>query len=129
MNGSYRVFIGLGVASLRVAALNKTLKVETGKIRLAFDSVGSGLMVATKTGRNPAIEDKGGRLKRFAVAGEDKKWVWADALIQGDTVIVSNPGVPKPVAVRYAYSMNPAGANLYNQEGLPASPFRTDDWK
>ena len=109
--------------------LYKSMKREAGKIRLEFDSVGSGLMVATKTGRNPAIEQVGGKLKRFAIAGEDKKWAWADAVIDGNTVVVSNPGIADPVAVRYAYTMNPAGANLYNRDGLPASPFRTDDWK
>ena len=109
--------------------LYKSMKRETGTIRLEFDSVGRGLMVATKTSRNPAIEQVGGKLKRFAITGEDKKWAWADAVIDGNTVVVSNPGIADPVAVRYAYTMNPAGANLYNRDGLPASPFRTDDWK
>jgi len=67
-------------------------------------------------------------LKHFAIAGEDKKWAWADAVIDGKTVVVSNPAVPKPVAVRYAYTMSGDDCNLYNNEGLPASPFRTDDW-
>ena len=67
-------------------------------------------------------------LKRFALAWEDKVWVWADARIDGDTVLVSSPAIPQPVAVRYAWSMNPEGANLYNREGLPAVPFRSDDW-
>jgi len=69
----------------------------------------------------------GGALKGFAVAGEDKKFVWADAKIEGDTVIVSAPGVAKPVAVRYAWADNPE-CNLYNAAGLPATPFRTDDF-
>ena len=109
--------------------LYKSMKIEGAKIRVEFDSVGSGLMVATKAGRNATVEDKGGKLKRFAIAGEDKKWVWADALIDGNAVVVSSPEVPNPVAVRYAFACNPAGANLYNKDGLPASPFRTDDWK
>ena len=71
---------------------------------------------------------KDGKVARFAIAGEDKKWVWAEAKIDGDTVVVSSPDVKNPVAVRYAYSMNPEGANLYNMEGIPASPFRTDAW-
>jgi sialate O-acetylesterase len=108
--------------------LYKGVKVEDGKIRVNFDYVGSGLMAGKKEGRKPAVEEQGAALKRFAVAGEDRNWVWADAVIDGATVLVSSPQVPKPVAVRYAYSMNPAGANLYNKEGLPASPFRTDDW-
>ena len=107
--------------------LYQSMKFEAGKICLEFSSVGSGLMVASKTGRNPAVAEPGGKLKRFALAGEDRKWVWADARIEGNTVVVSSPEVAKPVAVRYAYAINPAGANLYNKEGLPASPFCTDD--
>lgn len=69
----------------------------------------------------------GGPVKGFAIAGEDRRFVWADARIEGDTVIVSSAKVPKPVAVRYGWADNPI-ANLYNKAGLPASPFRTDDW-
>jgi sialate O-acetylesterase len=69
----------------------------------------------------------GGPIKGFAIAGEDRRFVWAEARIDGNTVIVSSPRVPKPVAVRYAWADNPI-ANLYNKAGLPASPFRTDDW-
>lgn len=108
--------------------LYKDIKVEGNKIRVSFDSTGSGLMIAEKKGLEPAVEIKGGKLKRFAIAGADKKWVWADAKIDGKTVVVSSPEVPNPVAVRYAFSINPEGANLYNKEGLPASPFRSDDW-
>ena len=108
--------------------LYKKMKIEGGKIRIGFDSVGSGLTVATKKGYDPMVKDPQGKLKRFAIAGEDKKWVWADAVIDGKTVVVSSPSVPKPVAVRYAFSANPDGCNLYNNEGLPASPFRTDTW-
>jgi sialate O-acetylesterase len=66
-------------------------------------------------------------VKGFAIAGEDRRFVWADARIDGDAVIVSSPKVLKPVAVRYGWADNPI-ANLYNGAGLPASPFRTDDW-
>ena len=85
-------------------------------------------MVGKKEGLAPTKHVKDGKLARFAIAGADKKWHWAEAVIDGDDVIVKSSEVPNPVAVRYAYSMNPAGANLYNQEGIPASPFRTDDW-
>ncbi|MCJ7754581.1 MAG: hypothetical protein MUP13_08455, partial [Thermoanaerobaculales bacterium] len=68
------------------------------------------------------------KLARFAVAGEDRHFVWAEAAIEGDRVVVRCDDVPEPVAVRYAWSDNPDGANLYNSEGLPASPFRTDSW-
>jgi len=69
----------------------------------------------------------GGKLTGFAIAGDDHKFHWAEAEIQGDHVIVSSPDVPKPVAVRYDWADNPDG-NLINETNLPASPFRTDDW-
>ncbi len=68
-----------------------------------------------------------GPLKGFAIAGEDRKFVWADAKIEGETVVVRSDQVAKPVAVRYAWANNPV-CNLYNEAGLPASPFRTDGW-
>jgi sialate O-acetylesterase len=96
--------------------LYKSMKVEGGKIRLFFDHVGGGLVAAG-----------GEALKGFAVAGSDRKFVWADAKIDGDTVVVSSENVAQPVAVRYAWADNPV-CNLYNKENLPASGFRTDDW-
>ncbi len=111
--------------------LFKSAEVEGGAIRVSFEdfSIGSGLMAGIKDGRNPTVEDPDGKLKGFAVAGEDKQWHWADAVIDGATLLVSSPDVPAPVAVRYAFRQNPAGnANLYNREGLPASPFRSDAW-
>ncbi len=96
--------------------LYKSSTVEDGKIRISFDQVDGGL------------EAKGGALKGFAIAGNDKKWVWANAAIDGETVVVSSPSVANPVAVRYAWQSNPR-CNLYNKAGLPASPFRTDNWK
>lgn len=109
--------------------LFRTIKIEGGKARLFFDSTGAGLMIGRKQGRAPTHEDKGGKLQRFAIAGADKHWVWAGAVIDRDTVVVSAASVPEPVAVRYAYAANPEGANLYNRAGLPAAPFRTDQWK
>jgi sialate O-acetylesterase len=108
--------------------LYKSHEVDGNAIRITFDHVGSGLMVGKKSGLAPTEEVKDGKLARFAIAGEDQQWHWADAKIDGNTVVVSSPAVSKPVAVRYAFSMNPEGANLYNKEGLPASPFRTDNW-
>jgi len=108
--------------------LFKAITVEGAKVRVAFDHVGAGLMVATKEGRKPAAEAPGTALKRFAIAGADRKWFWADAAIEKDGVVVSSPEVSSPVAVRYAFQGNPDGANLYNKDGLPASPFRTDEW-
>ncbi len=77
---------------------------------------------------NGGLVAKGGDLKGFAIAGEDKKWVWAKARIEGDKVIVSSPEVKSPKAARYAWAPNP-DCNLYNAADLPASQFRTDDWK
>ncbi len=108
--------------------LYKSYKVEDNAIRLTFDNVGGGLIVGKKEGLEPTQEVKDGKLARFAIAGADKKWYWADATIDGGDVVVKSAEVADPVAVRYAFSMNPAGANLYNKEGIPASPFRTDDW-
>ncbi len=106
--------------------LYKGYKIEDGKIRVSFDNVGGGLIVGKKVGLAPTQAVPGGKLARFAICGADKKWAWADAVIDGESVLVSSPNVPNPVAVRYAYSGNPLGANLYNKEGIPASPFRTD---
>jgi sialate O-acetylesterase len=91
------------------------MKIKRRKIIISFDNTGSGLYV--KGGGSP---------KHFAIAGADKQFVWAKARIRGDRVIVRSKGIKKPVAVRYAWADNPAGANLYNREGLPAGPFRTD---
>jgi sialate O-acetylesterase len=91
-------------------------KIEGNKIILTFINIGSGLVA------------KGGNdLKCFAIAGADKKFVWATAKINGNKVVVWSDQVTNPVAVRYAWADNPEGANLYNKEGLPASPFRTDE--
>ncbi|MEO8498023.1 MAG: sialate O-acetylesterase [Planctomycetota bacterium] len=106
----------------------KSHKVDGNTIRVSFDATGGGLIVGKKAGLEPTQQVKDGKLQRFAIAGADKQWHWADATIDGDTVVVKSAEVAEPVAVRYAFSMNPAGANLYNKEGLPASPFRTDDW-
>ncbi len=108
--------------------LYKSHKVEGNSIRLAFANTGGGLIVGKKEGLAPTQEVADGKLARFAIAGEDKKWHWADAMIDGESVVVKSSDVAHPVAVRYDYSTNPAGANLYNKEGIPASPFRTDDW-
>ena len=92
------------------------LKIENGRIRLFFRHIGGGLVA------------RGGTLRHFAIAGADRKFVWAEAEIDGDTVLVHSDRVPEPAAVRYAWANDPAGCNLYNREGLPAVPFRTDDW-
>ena len=94
----------------------RSAKFSKGKAELSFDNVGQGL------------EARGGKLQGFAIAGADQKFVWADASIEGSKVVVSSPAVAEPVAVRYGWSDNPV-VNLWNKEGLPASPFRTDDFQ
>ena len=107
--------------------LYKSMTVEGSQAIISFEHVGKGLMVGEKAGIEPAKDVENGTLKHFAISGEDGTWHWADAKIAGETVIVSSDEVAQPVAVRYAYTMNPASGNLYNMAGLPASPFTTDD--
>lgn len=108
--------------------LYQDMSVEGSRIRLRFGSVGAGLVCGTKSGPEPLKLTPGQPLKNFAIAGADKRWVHASAAIAGNEVLVSAPEVAQPVAVRYAYCQDPQGCNLFNQDGLPASPFRTDDW-
>ncbi len=101
--------------------------VEKDKIRLFFDHVGSGLVIGELPEGVPLSEPRLDRsvLRGFSIAGKDGKFAWADAVIMGDQVVVSSAQVPAPKYVRYAWAHNPA-CNLYNKEGLPAVPFRTD---
>jgi sialate O-acetylesterase len=94
----------------------KSMAKEENAIRLTFSHVGGGLMART-----------GDKLTGFEIAGPDRHFVWADARIDGDTIVVSSPDVPNPTAVRYGWAINPV-VNLYNKAGLPANPFRTDDY-
>ncbi|GAB1416821.1 sialate O-acetylesterase [Paludibacter sp.] len=95
----------------------KSYKIESNTIKISFDHVYGGLKTID-----------GDKVKGFAIAGVDHKFYWADAEIQGNEIVVSSPHVNFPVAVRYAWADNPV-CNLYNSENLPASPFRTDDWR
>ena len=88
---------------------------DGGRMVLAFDHAGG-------------LKATAGGLKGFAIAGDDRKFVWAEAKVEGDKVIVRSDAVREPAAVRYAWAANPK-CNLVNAAGLPASPFRTDDWK
>lgn len=90
--------------------------IEGNRIIISFDHTGSGL--TTIDGETPA---------EFAIAGEDKKFVWANAKIEGNKVVVWSDEIPRPRYVRYAWADNPVNPNLFNREGLPASPFRTDE--
>jgi sialate O-acetylesterase len=91
-------------------------RIEAGAIRIGFQHTGGGLTLSA-----------GSVLRGFAIAAADRKFYWADARLEGAAVVVSSPQVPAPVAVRYAWADNP-DANLANGAGLPAAPFRTDDW-
>jgi sialate O-acetylesterase len=104
---------------IAVAPSFREAKTKGAKIVLTFEDAGAGLK----------IRGDGTRLEEFAIAGADKKFVWAEAKIIGKNKIeVSSPAVPNPQAVRYAFNSNPKNPNLTNDSGLPAAPFRTDDW-
>ncbi len=102
---------GLGSSGPRL----RSVRVEGSRVRIDFDDAGSGL------------ELRDGRRGRFLVAGDDQRFAVADAALDGSTLVVSSPSVAAPVAVRYAWEAAPE-ARLFNREGLPAPPFRTDDW-
>ena len=96
----------------------RRMNIKGGKIILTFDDVGAGLKIKN-----------GDKLDEFAIAGADKKFIWATAKIVGkNRVEVSSPDVKNPLAVRYAFNNNPRNPNLTNDSNLPAAPFRTDDW-
>lgn len=113
---------------------------ENGSIRVKFTSVADGLRVmpsgefaeprygSVAVGSGLVKRAESGKLTGFQIAGADKVWYWADAVINGDEVVVSSKEVPDPVAVRYGWADNPV-CNLFNSVGLPAYPFRTDDWQ
>jgi sialate O-acetylesterase len=96
-----------------------SMKVEGDKIVLTFKHAAKGLVAGNKYGY----------LNGFTIAGDDRKFVWAQAYIDGNTVVVHSNKVKTPVAVRYAWANNPDDVNFYNSEGLPASPFRSDSWE
>jgi len=119
------VGIRLARAALRLAygekivhsgPIYQSMQIADDKLIISFTETGSGLVA------------RDGELRQFAIAGADRKFVWAKARIEGNQIVVWSEQVKSPVAVRYAWADNPLGANLYNQEGLPASPFRTDEW-
>lgn len=93
---------------------SRAIRADT--VVVTFANVASGLRV------------RGDSLGGFAIAGADRRWVWAKARIDGSRVLVWSAAVHKPLVVRYAWADNPVQANLYNSEGLPAAPFRTDNW-
>lgn len=128
----------LAISALHVAygqdlvysgSMYDSMKIEGDRIRITFKHVGSGLMIGAVPSTQPGApqSDPASELKGFAMAGADKQFVWAKARIEGNSVLVWSDDVKQPVAVRYGWGNNPE-VNLYNNEALPASPFRTDDW-
>jgi sialate O-acetylesterase len=122
------VGIRLGQAAIRVAykesivhsgPVFQSMKKKGNKIRIFFTSTGGGL----------AVKGQLGYVRGFAIAGKDRRFYWAKAVIEENSVVVQAPEVKRPVAVRYAWADNPGTLDLYNREGLPALPFRTDNWK
>lgn len=97
----------------------KSMKVVGNRIILHFENIGSGLMTT----------DKNGKVKGFEIAGNDQKFYEANAVIQGNTVVLSSETVSMPMAVRFGWIGDASANNLFNKEGFPAVPFRTDDWK
>jgi sialate O-acetylesterase len=93
-------------------------EVSGDKIVVSFRQMGSGLK----------LKDKYGYVKGFSIAGADGNFVWAKGILEGDKVTLWNEAIKNPVAVRYAWETNPADANLFSKDGLPVTPFRTDDW-
>ena len=107
--------LAYGRKGVTAGPMYESMKIEGNKIRLGFTNVGKGLVA------------KGGKkLNCFAIAGKDGKFVWANARIEGASVLVWADSVKEPVAVRYAWSGYPGEPNFYNEEGFPACPFRTD---
>ena len=106
----------------------ESMKIEGNSIRVNFSNTGSGLVIGTAPYLPPHVAPlQVTALVGFMIAGDERKWFSADAMIKGNAVTVSSAQVPHPVAVRYAWEDAPR-CNLYNKEGLPASPFRSDDW-
>jgi len=96
----------------------KEMKIDGNKAIVSFEDIGSGFY----------LKNKYGYVNGFTIAGQDKVFYWAQAKISGNKIIISSDRVPHPVAVRYGWANNPDDLNLYNLEGLPTVPFRTDDW-
>lgn len=112
----------LALAAQKLAYGNKKL-VASGPNAVAVKREHNGLLVSFDKAGGDLVFAKDGVLHHIAIAGADKKYVWANAKIQGKKLLVWSDKVPEPVSVRYAWADNPEGANLYNSAGLPASPF------
>ena len=123
--------IAYGETVVSSGPLYASMKAEGAGIRISFqqDTIGSGLTIGSSPWKDPKATTFPSTtdLQGFLIAGDDQKWVEAKGTIDGNSVVVSSPQVASPTAVRYAWAQSPV-ANLYNKDGLPASPFRTDEW-
>jgi sialate O-acetylesterase len=105
--------------------LYKSQVIEGGRIRVKFDHAPHGLMLAKKEGYAPPVPTPHAPMPWLSIQAKDGSWHWAEGKIDGSDLIVFSKEVGEPIAVRYAYTQHPAGCNLYNKEGLAASPFST----
>ena len=120
--------VGLRLARWALRQTYGQKVVPSGPLYTGYNFEEGGSRVRVHFEHAAGLKTRDGSAPRgFAVAGEDRKFVWAEARVEGDAVVVWSPRVPRPVAVRYGWADSPA-SNLYNGAGLPASPFRTDDW-
>ncbi|WFB36185.1 sialate O-acetylesterase [Kiritimatiellota bacterium B12222] len=119
--------VGRRLALLARRRLYGESEVDSGPTFRSAEQVGNTLHISFDHAEGGLLCDNG-KPDGFAIAGDDQKFVWAEAHIDDTTVVVSSPEIPKPVSVRYAWANNPVRANLRNQAGLPASPFRSDNW-
>ncbi len=120
--------VGLRLALIARSKIYKEEIPYSGPIYKSFKIKDQEISISFKNANGGLIARDTGKLLGFAVAGADKKFYWADAKIMGNKIIVHSSAVKSPIAVRYAWANNPV-CNLYNNAGLPASPFRTDYWK
>lgn len=127
--GRFRAHVAYEQEVIYEGPVFESFSLQPGRVQVTFEQVGEGLMIGTKDGThtNPVVENAAGPLRGFALTGADQQWKPALAVIDpgGQTVTVSAAEVPTPVAVRYAWADNPP-CNLYNRQGLMASPFRSD---
>lgn len=114
-----------GMETVSISPLYKSHRVEGDSIRVTFDDVGSGLMVAKKEGFLPPVPAPDEKIDWLSVQGKDGVWHWADGKIDGEELVVSCKDVKEPKAVRYAYTHQPLGYLLYNRDGQPVGPFST----
>jgi len=108
--------------------LYKSQQVEGNSIRVKFDHARNGLMLARKDGYDPPVATPDAEIPWLSIQAKDGTWHWAEGRIDGSDLIVSSKEVQEPIAVRYAYTQFPVGFNLYNKDGLPASPFTTSGY-